>query len=407
MKLHVIEQQRFTCASCTRCCRDWHVQLDDAEAKRIADLPWPEADPLHGHDVIQEVQGRPVLVLESNGACIFLNESNGYCRIQEQFDFDSKPLGCRLFPFQISPTFPGEATVTGRFDCPTIRANQGASFESQRGDLKHFSRDMKLRDGIDEAAMLSLSRSQVELIAEYLATLLGTIDRDPAQALFLVHFADWLETQSAADIDRESLGELFPLLKQHTHNVIDAAADRSLPRVFRMSFRSLLSAYLRRDEDVTIGRASRLGRLFAVTAVSLGGGRLDQLGHGHPRASLRQARLFKEPHRLTNADDTALLWRMIRLKLQSLQFLGSANHGRDLTDGLRSLALLYPLTIAVAKAVSAARDSDTINANDVDCAVDAIEHSFGRSPLLSLKMTRNAEAQLTQSNVFALLVAKI
>lgn len=407
MKLHVIADQRFTCASCTQCCRDWHVQLTQEDAKRIGELPWPASDPLHGAAVIEQVKGDAVIKLQPDGACSFLNADNGRCRIHEQFGYESKPVGCRLFPYQISPTFAGEATVTGRFDCPTIRKNQGAPFDAAVGDLQKLAREMRLDRGIDDDAMLSLSREQVELIAEFLAALLSSFERDAERALFLVLFADWLETQTAQAVTREMLGEQFPQLREATSRVLEAVAPQRLGRAHRAAFRALLTAYLRRDEDVMLGRAGRLGRLLAVTAVTLGGGRLDRLGVGHRPARLRPARLFKEPHQLENAQTTALIWRMIKLKLQSLQFMGSANHDLDLTDGLRTLALTYPLTIAVAKAGAAHKDAQVIDADDIDFALAAVEHSFGRSPLTALPAARRAQGQLLEMQVFATLVATV
>jgi len=404
MQLHVIQDQHFTCASCTKCCRDWHVHLDDNEVQRIRDLSWPAGDPLSNARVIEKVKGNFVIKLQPDGACVFLNPSNGYCRIHEQFDYETKPLGCRLFPFQISPTFAGEATVTGRFDCPTIRKNEGQDFEASIPDLQNMAGEMHLGVGIDDDAMLSLSREQIELLVEFLVMLLGSFERDQERSLFLLLFADWLETQMPADISREMLGESFPQLKTATQRVLAAVAGQRPARAHRMAFRALLAAHLRRDEDVMLGRAGRLGRLLANTAVTFGFGRLDRLGLDHRPARLRPAKILYEPHQLTNSQTTALIWRLIKQKLLSLQFMGPANFDLDLTDGLRTLALLYPLIMAVAKTSCVHKGAQQIDTDDIDFAVAAIEHGFGRSPLLALPATRRAQGHLLDLEVFTTLV---
>src|SRR5206468_5983598 len=121
-------------------------------------------------------------------------------------------------------------------------------------------------------------------------------------------------------------------------------------RMQRVAFRTLLGMYLRRDEDVLNGRAGRAGRATAMMNLVLrGGGGLHRLGVNHPVGKLRKVRLFKEPSQPAEADTFALHWRMIRNKLESFQFMGTANGGRNFLVGLRSLALLYPLVSAAAK----------------------------------------------------------
>src|SRR4051794_18388731 len=120
MKLRVLDNENFSCHSCTNCCRDWHVELLPGEAQRLEQLAWAAGDPLVGAKVLFEHAGKTFVAHRTDGSCVFLNLDNGRCRIHEQFGAEVKPLGCRLFPFQITPTFAGEASITGRYDCPSI-----------------------------------------------------------------------------------------------------------------------------------------------------------------------------------------------------------------------------------------------------------------------------------------------
>jgi hypothetical protein len=109
-----------------------------------------------------------------------------------------------------------------------------------------------------------------------------------------------------------------------------------------------------------------------------GAGRLGALGAAHRPGRLADARLFEGAKAPLPADGMAIFWRMVREKLRSLQFFGEANFGRDVFAGLRSLGLLYPLAIAVARASRAGRGGGDLDRDDLDYAVGAVEHAFGR-----------------------------
>ena len=173
MKLTVLQDERFTCQSCTSCCRSWYVELMPGEAERIAALAWPQDDPLRGVQPIVKHAGKTMLGRRRDGACLFLSEANGLCRIHEQFGVASKPLGCRVFPFQIAPTFEGEATVTGRFDCPTIRKNVGADYTESQPDLRRFAAQMNLDNTFDEQTRCGLERDQIAAVGDFVGTMMG------------------------------------------------------------------------------------------------------------------------------------------------------------------------------------------------------------------------------------------
>src|SRR5262245_10861890 len=144
MKLQVLPDERFSCHSCTNCCRNWHVELISGEAGRIEQLKWPAGDALANQKALLAHAGKTFLSHRPDGSCIFLNLSNGRCRIHEQFGASAKPLGCRLFPFQVQPTFSGDATIIGRYDCPTIRRNEGSPHADELPALRQLVSAMRL-----------------------------------------------------------------------------------------------------------------------------------------------------------------------------------------------------------------------------------------------------------------------
>jgi hypothetical protein len=191
---------------------------------------------------------------------------------------------------------------------------------------------------------------------------------------------------------------------------VDAAMKQPMPKpnwFQRISFRTLLGLYMRRDEDVLNGHAGRFKRLLALTAVILGFGNFQKLGLSHRPGKLRKAKLFKPTLPPNDPNVFALYWRLVRIRLESFQFMGSANDGRNFLAGLRSLAMLFPLVAAVAKFSAANRNSPKIEIDDVDFAATAIEHSFGRLAILKHSSMRSIETLLMAPKTFTRLVRNI
>lgn len=406
MKLHVLADERFTCQSCTSCCRSWFVELMPGEEEKIRALRWPANDALAGAQIILKHGGKTFLGRQDDGACVFLNQANGLCRIHEQFGVEAKPLGCRMFPYQVAPTFKGEASIIARYDCPTVRQNLGAAHADELPALRQLSARLGASEGFDETTACHLQREQIQAVSDFLATMIMGFPTSPERAIFIACLCDVLEQTDVSEVNREALGQIFGGLKKVVQETAAAPARR--PNwLALMAFRALLGLYLRRDEDVLLGRAGRIGRMAALTKVVLGIGSFRALGLSHRPGKLRRAGLFKKPLEPGDPAVFSLFWRMVRNRLESFQFMGPANSGRDFLAGLRSLALLYPLVFAAAKFSAANRGAQQIEADDVDYAVTAIEHSFGRLPVLNQAMTRSIEKLLMDRNTFVRLVKTV
>ena len=119
--LRIDPEQRFSCASCARCCtRPWEIVVTPAEVAAYRDrYPQDAFAPIARGSGFHRINKR------EDGACVFLTAANR-CRIHEELGERHKPLTCRMFPFSFHPV--GDVDVVrASFACPTIVANGGAS----------------------------------------------------------------------------------------------------------------------------------------------------------------------------------------------------------------------------------------------------------------------------------------
>lgn len=412
MRLHVLPDERFSCHQCTDCCRHWHVELMDAEVQSLPRLSWPQGDALRGVDPLLRLQGRVYLKHKPSGACIFLNETNGLCRVHEQFGASAKPAGCRLFPFQLTPTFPGQAAVLSRFDCPSVRKNAGEPVSQRRTELLALAREIGLSEGKGakhEPPMDGLSQRALENFVGFMLEHLPKFESHNARSLFMCYAPAALRVRLANPFVPADFPGLHQTLNQAIADTLALSPVPRMTRSTKVSFRAMLSAYLRRDEDVVDSRASRWGRSLAVTMFTMGFGGAHRLGVKHPYSPVRQAGLFSRSYDLSEADGSPL-WRMIRNRLETLTFFGAGNFGLGPLDGLVSLAMVPPLTLATAKLFAAgkpdapAEGKISIDAASLELAIAAIEHGFGRSPLLGTSVMRFYDNLLGNPGAFTRLM---
>jgi lysine-N-methylase len=406
MKLLVLEDTRFSCSACGKCCRNWHVELIPYDAERVQKIAWPAGDPLLTTKVVMIHGGRTYLAHAEDRACVFLNRQTNLCRIHAEFGEAAKPVGCLLYPYQIVPTFSGEATISPRYECPTTRKNIGAPHADALADLKRLAPKLEMSRPFDDDDCCNLDRDQVIAVSEFAAVMLHGFERNDQRSLFLIALVDFISSLNTDELDREALGNAFAQIKPAVEAITSSGVKKP-GWLTRMVFRTYLGLNLRRDEDVLDKVAGRFQRLFAMAKFVFGFGGFNDLGIIHPHGKLRKARLFKLGIDVPDANVFELLWRVVTVKLMSQQYLGAVNQGRNLLSGLRSLALLYPLACAAAKYRAGNRGSSVIELEDVDYAVNVIEHNFGRNDVLALPFARSFEKMLVDPDTFVRVVRTI
>ncbi len=394
-----IPDWKFSCTGCGECCRRWHVALSEDEIKRLEGFEWDDSDRIP-NEVTTTINGYKYIAHAKEGHCIYLNTSNNMCKIHGRFGINSKPKGCRIYPYNIATTFPGNISVIGRFDCPAVRQNYGNPISSSLKTIKGYVNEMGLTGGFDDYVLDDLSVNEIRIIiAGFIKYLLDAIDLSSDRKLVASIISAYrLEKLDADFLKQIDVDEIIPSFFQRSINKIDLLKIKPLNLPERWRFLNVFISYLRRDEEVIgKGMSSRLNRLKAMSKIMFAKGNLRELGKEHPDAILDKNKLFNMP--IANLDDInwSLYINLVKLRLESFQFFGPTYYNLSFFIGLKSLLFSFPLVLAAAKWSAMARYPDLccILPEDIDYGVSVIDHNLGRSALLGAGLFTTLVRQMT------------
>lgn len=397
----------FSCSGCGNCCRRWHVALLPADREKLQALDWrPESPP---EPMVTFIAGHPYLAHRQDGTCVFLDSATNRCRIHQRFGFRAKPLGCRVYPFNITSTVPGQFSMICRFDCPSVRQRQGAPVRDSLRTVLGYAEEMRLfsAHGADASMRAGLAPETLCTLTVLLSAVLRDRRRPLAAVLIQLAVAiERLEGLGGHFLNSVDLAEIMPSLLQRSAEMEWPNPGRRLGFFAYSAFLSLFTGYLRRDEEV-IGQGilPRLQRMRTLFGFYLYRGNPRGLGLEHPDFSATARQVFQTP--LKAQPDALDLYRAFLLyRLESLQFFGSAVSGLDYFSGWRALLLSGPLVLAAARWSALARaaasgDSPVWTAADTDYALGAIDHGFGRSAYLNLGPLRAAASLFAAPAAYA------
>ena len=416
--------QNWSCHNCGGCCREHQIVITAAEKKRIDKQNWMATDGVADDRPLIVAQGADFrLNHQADGACVFLDD-RGLCRIHAKFGEAAKPLACRAYPYAVHPSG-NSVTVSLRFSCPSVVQNLGEPVAQQRQALEELAREI-VPANYQAPDAPQLFRGQPMSWPDVLL-LLAFVERGlsigkVSFATKLVRVLTWielLEQTPGAAIPDEQLKHLLPVLHEAS---VRAQPDDDLPLVEptgigRTMFRQWVAQLLRHDTEITArgGLKGRMRLLSDGVRFTFGRGRVPAMADpisvrvafsGRSVTSLESApeilaampkfsQLEKE-FGGRNAAFDELFVRYFRVKLQGLHFCGRAFYDMPFIDGFRSLALMYPATLWVAR-MRAARDGRTaISLPDVQAALATIDHNFGYSPTLGMAAAKQRIQQLAR-----------
>ena len=198
----------------------------------------------------------------------------------------------------------------------------------------------------------------------------------------------WLELLDSAKLDAISgdrLTELLELLRRAATDEVpdDFRLDALAPPgvMGRMLFRLLAGQYARID-SYTAQHGSVRGRfrmLVSALRLARGRGRLPSLDPRLERIDFARLETSRGP---LPAEAEEMLTRYFRVKLQGMHFCGRAYYGVPLVEGFRSLALVLPVTLWIARWLAATRAREGLTVDDIADALAMADHHHGYSPAL-------------------------
>ena len=125
--------QKYSCHGCGSCCRDFTVQLTDADVQKLHEQGWKER---LGQEYVVKFRGHSWLKQTDDGACVFLGD-NGLCKVHAEFGLEAKPLACQFFPFMLSPNT-RDTHIGISFACGSVVASKGAPLQTHRDDVRRM-----------------------------------------------------------------------------------------------------------------------------------------------------------------------------------------------------------------------------------------------------------------------------
>ena len=412
--------QNWSCHNCGGCCREHQIVITAEEKNRIDKQKWTGADGV--------ADDRPLIVAhgadfrlnhQADGACVFLDE-RGLCRIHSKFGEAAKPLACRAYPYAVHPSG-NSVTVSLRFSCPSVVENLGQPVAQQRQTLEALAGEI-VPSNYRAPNTPPLYPGQ-PIIWSDVMRLLAFIERGlsvgavsfATRLLRVLTWIDLLEKAAPEAISNEQLGNLLPVLHEAS---VRAQPDDHLPLVKptglgRIMFRQWVAQLLRHDTDAT-ARSGFMGRMHLLgdgLRFTLGRGRVPAMADpisvrvafsggstttSEAIAAMPTFSQLENEFGGRNAEFDELFVRYFRVKLQGLHFCGRAFYDMPFIDGFRSLALMYPATLWVAR-MRAARDRRMIiSLPDVQAALATIDHNFGYSPALGMAGAKKRIQQLAR-----------
>lgn len=394
-------RQHFDCCGCGLCCRRFRVSLTPAELKELQRHEWdnlpvsPYCISLGGNLFFNRAPRSDAGASASEArkdshlpSCAFLDDDSR-CRIHSRLGASAKPLSCRGYPFSIIPTFPGEITVSVRMDCPAVMQDKGPEISRHAATVRHLADELHLAGhGFSESQLCHITPANAKRLIRAIRQVLNEepelhiIDRMGMLMLFAQH----AEQLGAVFLnDTETMDEVYPGYAKNLKAELPEQPRYEVGHIEKATFRRLLTACCRRDEELLkTSLPTRIGWAWKIARILAGRGNLHDIGSEHPDFNLKNISIFdrKCPRLRNDAWENYL--RFLDVKLETFQFFGTALYGTDIFTGLKCLFLTFPVAMTLARihALAEQRQND-IAAEDVNYAVAAIDHSFGRNPAIA------------------------
>ncbi len=389
LPIHIpaVPDQRWSCHSCTRCCRELVGDLREADRRRLDEQQWERR---LGVAPYVSVRHKWALNKRPDGRCVFLQD-DGLCRIHAELGFDAKPFACRAYPFTLVEA-QGKWWTAWRFDCPSMARANGADLTTYRRLVRSLSEEMPVRgesrkDGILLRRARPAAPAEIHALLDALNAWLLDGSRPLEESVAAA--ASLVDTLRLADLDRvreDRFVELVKMLVPDLPSALeDVSRDPPTPRQQGL-FRQLVFAY---TEHLTLEEIRSRRTRWMRRLQQLGWAGRFRRGHGRvpPVAGMKHDVTFEavkavRPANTDVAHIASMLGRFLRMRILSHYQFGPAYYGWPALDGLRALWLVVPVVGWLARYLAAARHADRFTFQDVLDGLALVDGAIGRSASL-------------------------
>jgi lysine-N-methylase len=422
--------QNWSCHNCGGCCREHLIEITAEEKQRIEKQGWQQKDFNVDGPLIQSLGKKSFrLAHQPDGACVFLN-NDGLCRIHAEFGEAAKPLACRVYPYAYHPSGSSKIAVSLRFSCPSVVQNAGQPVVDQQSELSKVAREIvkgKRRDhdpplihrqpphGAQQTGWPDFHRFLTALDA-------ALADESVQLKVRLLRILAWLQLVERSQFETITGSKLDEFLQLITSASVKAQPDNDLPerrpnRMGRILFRLLAGQLARHDTaaDARQGLSIRWQLLATALKLSTGIGTVpveptsESVRTAFPVAAEQRHPVrfadLERPFDCSTEQIDQLLTRYFRVKVQGIHFCGPAHYDTPLVDGFRSLALMYPTTLWLARIRAAQSGGDRVSLTDVQAALATADHNFGYSPALGMASAQKRVTLLSNLDQLTALIA--
>lgn len=399
--------QKWSCHSCTDCCRHHLVEVSDEERLRIQKQGWAASGEIG--------EARPVVPISrwssrwrlnhtAEGACVFLNEQ-GLCRIHAKFGEGAKPLACRVYPYAFAPAGGEKVAVSLRYNCPSVVANRGATAQEALTSIRKIARDVVPADRRDipppaVSASAQFDWPMTKRIVSYLEADFSASSDGFLRTLLGTIFWVSLVNQAKFDkLDDEQIEEFLSLVRPAAAAEVprDLSEFSEPSRAGRLMFRSIVGQYARLEtvSDLDHPWRARVRNVRDLVRMNWGTGTLPAFRPALDRVPFAQ---LEQPFGWPAAADE-LFTRYLRTKIRGMHFCGRAFGDWPVTDGFFALVMVVPVTLYLARWLAAGAGRMELIDEDLAGALAMVDHHHGYSPGLENATARRRVRLLAQGDL--------
>jgi len=149
----------------------------------------------------------------------------------------------------------------------------------------------------------------------------------------------------------------------------------------KTQFRLITAQYTTRDTTAAAGLGYRLRKLQHGLEFTRGKGMTPEMHPSLPPVAYAD---LEKPFTCADAGVDELFSRYFTVKLDGMAFCGPAFYGLPVTEGFMRLALIYPITMYIARWITCADGRFTLTAKDAQKALTIVDHHHGYSPAMGM-----------------------